>query len=372
MQAPLYQAYAIGDFSPWAKQVLNEWQSDNLVRLTYNPNIESFCSTAVTSEKSALVVLENSPKSRKDIVQVRGSEQNVLILWVGKSFTKEDLAFALEQRVYAILENPSLSEREVQKSLFRADGARAKRDQLRHLFQSLKSILLQTEPDEKSKSLVAEIKAAIGRIEKLSQSNEFFQLETRKEGNETSLLPLHKSQGLGDALLTISELERTGTLWIRGSQTDQEGKIDFIQGKITVAETGAVSQLKAIYRMFLWDGVRFLFNRKNPEDTETTEIINLEMKALVTEGEQQRARFQMIKKELPPIHLKLDIEPRSLTTSLALSPIDFSTLTQVVDFNFVSDILDYSKNWDVDLFEGLIRLRKTGVIKILSSSAQAV
>jgi len=372
MQTPLYRAYAIGDFSPWAKQILNEWQSDNLLHLTYNPSVEQFCNQSLTSEKSLLVLLENSPKSHLDIAQVRASEQNVLILWVGKSFSRDDLAFALEHRVYAILENPSLSEKEVQKSLFRAEGARAKRDQLRHLFQSLKSILLQTEPDEKNRSLLAEIKAAVTRIEKLSQSNEFFHLEPRKQDNEKSLLPLHQSQGLGDALLTISELERTGTLWVRGSQNDQEGKIDFIQGKITVAEAGAVNQLKAIYRMFLWDGVRFLFNRKNPEDTETNEIISLEMKSLVAEGEEQRTRFQMIKKELPPIHLKLDIEPRSLTTSLALSPIDFSTLTQVVDFNFVSDILDYSKNWDVDLFEGLIRLKKNGVIKILTSSSQAV
>lgn len=372
MQSPLCQAIALGEFSPWAKQILNEWQSEGLINLSYEASVAHFVQKHARPDQSHIAIVENSNTSKQIITQIRTSEHPVLILWVGKSFSKEDFAFALGNRIYATIENPALADKNAQSVFSRADSARTKKDQLKHLFQSLKTLLLQTEPDSKNKSLFAELKAAVGKMERLTDANELFNLEIRKEAGSQSTLPLHKSQGLGDALLTIAELERTGTLWVRGAKPEEEGKIDFIQGQITVAEAGAVTQLKAIYRMFLWDSPRFLFNRKNPEDCEAREIINRDIEALVKEGEEHQLRFQTLKKELPPTNLKLDIEASSMNTSIALSPLDFSTLTDVVAFKFVTDILDYSKNWDVDLFEGLIRLKKSGMIKILPASPVAV
>jgi hypothetical protein len=241
---------------------------------------------------------------------------------------------------------------------------RSQKNQLNHLVQSLKGLVLQSESKTTDQELVTEMKTGLGKVEKLiHQSN---------SNSGSSILPLAQSQGLGNVLLTLSELERTGTLWVRGAHRGQEGKIDFLQGKITFAETGSVQQLKAIYRMFSWDTPRFLFNRKAPEAYESGQLIPLEMSLLVQEGEKQAQRYKKIQKQIPPLELKVDFVAQSLNAKTALSPNDFHTLIQVVEYHYVSDVLDYSEKWDVDLFEGLISLKKSGHIKVMAPTSQAV
>lgn len=364
MDTPFCEVIALGEFSPWAKQLLNEWQAEGLIRLQFENSISQFCLKPALTQKSEIVVLENTPDNQLSLSQVRSSPKKLLIIWMGKSFTKEDLSFALKNRVYGICENPSSTDKEPQQ-LFQKAGAHCNSlNQLSLLVQNLKGLFIQAESDIKDTALSSELKVGLSKMGKAIASTDFFNAEDKTDSQAGSALPLAKSQSLGDVLLTISELERTGTLWVRGAKNNQEGKIDFIQGKITSAEAGSVNQLKAIYRMFLWEGARFLFNRKNVEDCETKELVPVEMSTLVQEGEEQMRRFQRFQKEVPPLHLQLDIEPHSIQVSTELSPIDFHALVQVVEYHHLSDVLDYSPLWDVEVFEGLIRLRKAGHIRV--------
>jgi hypothetical protein len=364
MQGSLCEVIALGEFSSWAKQLLNHWQSEDLIQISFEGSIASFCNRAPSSQKVQIVMMENGPASKTGISLLRSSPHDLLIVWMGQSFTKEDCSFALENKLFGLMENPQLSDKKAQDLLVRAAEMRSQKNQLTHLIQSLKGLVLQSDSKNTDQELVSEMKTGLGKVEKLvHQSNVH---------SGSSILPLAQSQGLGDVLLTLSELERTGTLWIRGAQSGQEGKVDFLQGKITFAETGSVQQLKAIYRMFSWDTPRFLFNRKAPEAYENGQLIPLEMGLLVQEGEKQAQRYKRIQKQIPPLELKVDFVAQSLTVKTALSPNDFHTLVQVVEYHFVSDILDYSEKWDVDLYEGLISLKKSGHIKVMSPTAQAV
>jgi len=362
MEAPLCEAFAVGDFSPWARQLFNEWQSEGLLSLSFEPNLSKFCHQANGSSETRIVLVENSPKSQVSVAQLRASNQSLLILWIGQTFQKEDLAWALEQRVYGILENPSFLSKHCQQLFSKVQLAQENTNRLNLLLQSLKGLILQTDTSSYDQHFISELKTGIKKVEHLSQQNELLHPDHSHSENP-SPLPLAKSQTLGDVFLIMTDLERTGTLWIKGDQAGQDGKVEFIQGKIAFAETGTVKHLKAIYRMFCWKNPRFLFHRvealefKNP-------TIAIPLNDLIREGQAQASRFEKIKKEIPPSSLKLDFVPQSITASTALTSQDFHALVQLIELKYVSDVLEYSAHWDIELYESLINLRKSGYIRV--------
>lgn len=367
MEAPLCEAVALGEFSPWARQLFNEWQSEGVVRLSFEPNVSKFCHQSGNSGNSRIVILENSSQSHLVVAQLRASHQSLLILWMGQKFLKEDLAIAVQHRVYGLLENPSVSDKQSLGLFVKAQSAKDKNNQSRLLIHSLKGLLLQNETSGTDKSLVSEMKAGLSKVENLAAGNEFFQPQSSNE-NETSSLPIAKSQTLSEVLLVMADLERTGTLWVNGSQPGQEGKIDFLQGTLASAEAGSVTQLKAIYRMFLWPNPRFLFNHKHTIEP-AEPLIPSDLLRLVKEGEAQISRFQRIAKDIPPSSLKLDFVAQSINSATALTPQEFHALIQVAEFHYVTDILDYSPRWDIELFESLINLRRSGYINVATEAA---
>lgn len=370
MEAALSEVIALGEFSAWAKQLLNQWQTEDLIRLSFESSIPRFCSTHFSGEVS-VALLENNSSAKLSIGQIRSSGKNVLILWLGQHFSKEDLEFALEQRVYATLENPASFDKKTERVFSKCAALSEQANQKKQLLRNLKILLVPTEADGHNSEFINELKTGLSKLERTDRGNELFATESVTDSEEGSSVPLAQSISLGDTLLTISDFERTGTLWVKGRGPGEEGKIDFIQGKISYAEAGAVQQLKAIYRMFLWESPRFLFNRKKVEFREAHDIIPTEMSLLVQEGEQHAKRFELLKKEAPPPHLKLALEAESIKPSTHLSPINFHTLIKVVEFSHVTDVLDYSQSWDIDLYEGLIQLRKMGHIKVVAPNSSA-
>jgi len=365
MHSALCEAYALGDFSPWGRLLLNEWQSEGVLQLSFESNVGSFCKSAENKKEPMIVLLENGPTSQPQLMQLRACSAPLLILWMGKQFNKEDVRMGLTTRVYALLENPTAGDKRTQDIFIQAKQTLDRYLQLHHLLHSMKGLVLQSESKNTDADLIRELKVGISKLERMTHNNPWWRSE-QNEGTPESSLPVAQFQGLGDVLLTLGELERTGTLWVRGGRPGEEGKIDFIQGKMTVAEAGAVSQLKAVYRMFCWENSRFLFNRKNPEDCRSQKMIAMEIEEIVREGQQQQERTQKIKKEIPPAHIKLDLVAAKMTVSTAFTPADFYTLIQVAQFHHVSDILDYSEKWDVEILEGLIHLRKAGYIHLVA------
>src|SRR5206468_806071 len=105
--------------------------------------------------------------------------------------------------------------------------------------------------------LLHEFKTALGKVERAgTMSNEFLSAALDGGHGDKETLPFARSQDIGDALFTVHDLERTGALWIRGNLAGQEGKVEFLQGKLVAATAGGVHGVKAIFRMFLWDEPR--------------------------------------------------------------------------------------------------------------------
>lgn len=364
MKVPVLRIVAVGEISPWGRQYLTALQEQDLIELSLEPNVPRFCKSIVPTAKPAVIFVENHPESRASIQSLRHCGRSLYIVWFGRAFTKEDFAYALDQRVYCVFENTRPDEKVVVEKLGQLSLNTESDFHFEQLIRAMKSIVVQAETDEVNLPILHEIKAAISKLESHGIRNEFNSLLDSPKGEQASHLPFHKTQDFGDALTTVHDLERTGVLWVKGASDNQEAKIEFLQGKIIAAVAGHTNGLKAIFRMFLWDTPRFLFNRKDAEDSVVVDHLEISIRHLVQQGEMLRERYERIRREIPPESIDLQMESQALHGDTSLPENDFSTLASIVEFENVSRILDFNQLPDVDIYESLIRLRKAKLIRV--------
>lgn len=367
MRVPVCRVVALGDVSAWGRQFLVSLQTESIIDAVYEQNVARFCSTQPPSLTEPYVVfIENLPESRGWILNLRNSNKHIYIAWYGRNFSKDDLHFAIEQRIYCVMENLRPEEKRVMEWISKLGENRDGSVQFEAILRSAKAILLQADQEDIAKPLIAELKTAVTKIEKVSLQNEYHHPNMNRSTETETKLPLQKSQDFSDALTTISDLERTGALFVKGALPNEEGKVEFLQGKITSSVAGEVHGLKALFRMFLWDSPRFMFTRRDPKDCVLEEQLNLGVKYICEEGTRQKNRFSQIRKELPPLELRLELEPSQVHASISLSAEDFPALASVVEHKSVSQVLDYNELPDVHLYESLIRLRRSNMLRVIS------
>jgi hypothetical protein len=368
MMVPCCRVYSVGEVSAWASQFLGTLRAANVIEVAAEPSVEAFCRPTHGDASVPIAFIENCPDSRRWIQAIRDGGRRCFLVWYGRGFTKEDLHFAIEQKVYRIFENARAEDKAVEAEIRKIAAAADLQHQTEQILQSIKSTLLQ---DGAKSPVIEEIKAAVSKIERGVMSNEF-QAKVDPHGlTAESKIPFYKEQDFGDALSTVHDLERTGVLSVRGSLPGQEGHVEFLQGKLVGAVTGQVRGLKAIYRMFLWDQPKFVFSKVSPDDLDVEEHLNYSMKFIRAEGEALKARFTQIRRELPPGELKLELEPNALHGGVKLNPDDFSTLSSVVEFGDVARVLDYNPLPDVSVLESLIRLKRNQMIRVFMAPARS-
>jgi hypothetical protein len=364
MRVPVCRILAVGEVSNWGKQFLISLQQENILDVGYEPDVQGFCTSLRSNLEPQILFIESVPESRNWILNLRQNNRFLYLVWYGRSFSKEDLIFAMENRIYCVLENMRPEDKRVMEWISKLANNRDTFFEFEHIIRSVKSILLQADQNDSEKQFVTEIKTALTKIERAILQNEFHTPPLHSSNAGETKLPIHKTQGVGDAISTVADLERTGVLWIKGSLPFEEGKAEFLQGKIVAANAGEVRGVKALYRMFLWDEPRFLFVRRDPKDCILEEHLNLSLKYICEEGQNLRRRYEMVRKELPPLDLRLEFEPTILHNGTSLPSADFATLASVVEYGKVSNVLDYNPQPDVHIYESLIRLKKNGLIRV--------
>lgn len=352
----------LGNPSPWLKQFLGALQQTGSFDIQTVATLAEFLSTPVPKNRVSILLFENNLTSRENFSALKASGRRVISLWIGKTFSKEDVVYALENRVYALLENPDLLLTGVVDTLRRAMERAENWERAEDLSFSIKSVLLQMGQEGASERLLGELKTGLAKFERHAMQSEYVTSVGSGSGGETRL-PFYKSQAIADALLTIEDLARTGTLTIQ-AKGNEKGRVDFLQGRPVSAVSGEALALKAMYRMFLWDEPEFTFHHRDASEMLVKDQFPLSLREICAEGEGLRARFEKIRGQLPPAQLKLELVPASLHKGTALDRIHFSTLSSVVELGKVSQILDYNLLPDAVLYECLIGLKKTGMIKV--------
>ena len=365
MKVPCGKVYCVGEVTSWGKQFLADLQAKHVIEVSF-VSASELLQLPSAMNSAVLVMVENSTESKRTITKLRSATKSFYYLWFGRMFTKEDYQFAVESRAYAVLEHARSEDPKVLQAITKAAENIEAELHFEHVLHSLKAILLEDENNEAVRPVVSEIKTALKKMEKFALKNELSGGVMSASENST---PFYKAQDFADALMTVSELERTGSLGVKDELPGNEGYVEFIQGKIVSAVSGETRGLKAIYRMFLWDQPKFLFSRRDPEDCIIEEQLNLSMKMVCDEGIRLRQRYDRIRREIPPFDLRLELEPSSLHPDTKLTAEEFSTLASVVEFGKVSQVVDNNKLPDVILLEGLIRLKKSNQIRVVATAA---
>jgi len=365
MNVPTCRVICVGEVTPWGKQYLGTLQAKNIIDVAYE-SVQQYINSLSVPTQPVVVFVENTVDSKKCIEQLRASGRYFCLGWFGKNFSREDYAFGLEARVYAIIETTSMDEKRVAEIVERISARLEANETFDHLIHSLKAVLLQSEADETSKPLVTEIKAAVAKLEHCGINNEMLAPHAKTSENLPST-PFHKTQGFGDALSIIHDLERTGALYVRGSLPTEQGRVEFLQGKIVSVRVDDVRGEKALYRMFLWDEPRFMFTRRDPQNCVVDEPMPDSLKYMCLEGEALRRRYDLIRREIPPPELRLVLDPNSLHVGTKLTLEEFSTLTSVIEFSQVAQVLDYNHLSDVAIYGSLIRLKKQNIIRVAAT-----
>ncbi len=366
MKSPLCRIDSVGEISNWARQFLKGLQNESLAEVSFEGNTQKFCEQ--NSSAVSIVFVENAPDMKREILKLRASARPLLVIWFGKAFTKEDLQFAMENRIYLTLENPRHDDKKTIEPLKRIARAAEPMQQTAHYVQSIQTLSIEGESIGEAKTLFDDVKESAEKLERCLQlTNEFLRDSKTKGGTEADRMTLRANQDLRGALYTIHELERTGSLQIKGSFEDQSGKIDFLHGRLVSASTGSVRGLKALYRMFLWDEPRYSFERMESNSVWFEGELNVNLKHLCREGEDFRAKYTQIRKELPPKDIQIELEPSALHPQLELNQDEFSTLGSVVEFGEVGKVVDFNPLPDVTIYEAMIALRKTKVIRVVNS-----
>lgn len=354
----------LGETSPAGKQWLRALEEQSILEVHAAPDQASIFEDFDSVGDVPVVILENIGNCRNEIMALRKSGYPNYILWFGANFTKQDCEFALEQRVYAVFEKPETEDPKVVGTLKRIQFNKTRSSHFNNLVHSLKTLLVQITASEEQHPLFMELKAATAKLEDLEGQNEFSFSGVGQARKFESPVIANSQEDLGDAIESMEDLERTGALWIRGGEVGQEGRIEFLQGKIVLAEAGEATGLKAIYRMFLWQTPKFLFARELanevPFDAESTKYpIDL-----ITQGRRFRHAYDSIKEELPPSDLKLEMNAPRINDHLELNGNDFKVLSSVVEFGTVSEIVDYNPLPDSEIYQSLINLRKLDLLQV--------
>lgn len=362
MKVPVCRIVSLGELTPWGNHFIEVLEKEHIVEISPVATIKQLFDTDI-SGASQIVFVENGPEGRHLITEIRESGRKFYVVLIGKLFTKEDYAFAMQNRVFRVFENITAETPEVLAEIKHLADTVDREKKFELLVRSLKSVLLQAEGDV-ADSVMSELKTAVGKLGSTAAFSEYTSLQTEKAQSHDKLM-FHQSEDFPDVLETIDSLERTGVLYIKGPLPSEEGQVNFLQGKIVSATTGVVHGLKAIYRMFLWDTPQFLFTRRDPEEMTFDDPINVSMRHINTEGASYRRRYERIRQELPPNRIVLELDPGFLHTGVSLPEEDFYTLASVVEFGKVSQILDYNPLPDAVLFDSLINLRKLNMLRIL-------
>ncbi len=358
MKVPRCKVQCVGEITPWGKQLLKDLQGENVIEPTFQ-SAQEF----MEGSGPALALIENTPDSKASIIRIRQSARRFYFIWYGRVFSKEDCQFAVDVRAYAVLEHARAEDTKLVDIFGKAAESLEIATQFNHLVHSLKSLLVQAEAEEANRPLVNEVKTAVSKIETCVFGNELLGGKPGVPPGQGAT-PFYRTQDFSDALQTVHDLERTGVLWVKADLPGQEGKVEFIQGKIVSAQAGDARGLKGIYRMFLWDQPKFQFSRREAQDCFVEEQITMSLQHLSKEGEDFRKRYERIRREIPPGELKVELEPSALHAGTRLPHAEFSTLASVVEFGRISQVIDNNPLPDVTLFECLIHLKKQNMLRV--------
>ena len=168
---------------------------------------------------------------------------------------------------------------------------------------------------------------------------------------------------LPDLMQLFTASKKSGVLVIR---TDRDvGKIFFDGGSVvfaTVNDNYDVPALKSLYRILTWsDGT---FDMEPPEERDFPEPIQMSTEGILMEAMRQIDEVRRLGEDMPPMHATISIAMPMIPPLRDLSPEELDVLQLAYNYGHTETILNKSLASDVDTSQILVKLLKSGYLRV--------
>jgi pSer/pThr/pTyr-binding forkhead associated (FHA) protein len=166
---------------------------------------------------------------------------------------------------------------------------------------------------------------------------------------------------LPDLLQLLSTSKKSGVLEIQGPAG--LGRIYLRKGQIyfaTIDDSFDLAPRKAVYRMMVWESGTF--ELQPPDDKAFLEELDEPTEGLLMEAMRQLDEIRRLGKELPPRNARLALAAPMTTPLRSLTPEQLDLVQAVHNHGQVSAILDKSSTPDLETYQALLALIRSGVL----------
>jgi DNA-binding response OmpR family regulator len=170
---------------------------------------------------------------------------------------------------------------------------------------------------------------------------------------------------ISDLLQILSLNNKDGTVVL--TQGDQEGRIEFVGGRIVHAAVAPVQGAKALFRMLGWASANFRVLPREGMPSATTiaaATANVLMDGLVSLDEWARW-----KDALPPQRARLMLSPeaRARLAGQAVSPVEFDLLARAKTGTTIAEVIESSPHPDASVAEAICKFLSRGILMAVES-----
>lgn len=170
---------------------------------------------------------------------------------------------------------------------------------------------------------------------------------------------------ISDLLQILSLNNKDGTVVL--TQGDQEGRIEFVGGRIVHAAVAPVQGAKALFRMLGWASANFrVLPREGMPSAATiaAATANVLMDGLVSLDEWARW-----KDALPPQRARLMLSPeaRARLAGQAVSPVEFDLLARAKTGTTIAEVIESSPHPDASVAEAICKFLSRGILMAVES-----
>lgn len=168
---------------------------------------------------------------------------------------------------------------------------------------------------------------------------------------------------LPDLMQLFTASKKSGVLVIR---TDQDtGKIYFDGGQVvyaTVNDNYDVAPLKSLFRVLTWpEGT---FDMEAPEEREFLERVEMTTEGILMEGMRQLDEIRRLGPDMPPMHATISLAMPMIPPLRDLAPEELDVLQLAYNYGHTETILNKSLASDLDTSQILVKLLKSGYLRV--------